>query len=114
MSMVCESCSSATAVPVRRGISSRSRAGLAQPGRALTTRRRESIRILFLVLLAGAFGHHSSVAPGPAAATPRALQLPLSFEENQGQADRQVKFLARGGGYDVFVTPAATVLAVAR
>ena len=54
------------------------------------------------------------MAPGPAAATPRALQLPLSFEENQGQADRQVKFLARGGGYDVFVTPAATVLAVAR
>jgi uncharacterized repeat protein (TIGR01451 family) len=31
-------------------------------------------------------------------------QLPLSFEINQGQADAQVKFLARGQGYGIFLT----------
>jgi hypothetical protein len=36
--------------------------------------------------------------------------LPLSFEENQGQVDRQVKFLARGQGYTLFLTPGAAVL----
>ena len=30
--------------------------------------------------------------------------LPLSFERNQGQTDAQVKFLARGNGYAVFLT----------
>src|SRR5215472_9373099 len=28
-------------------------------------------------------------------------KLPLSFEANQGQTDRQVKFLSRGGGYSL-------------
>ncbi|HKR13626.1 MAG TPA: SBBP repeat-containing protein [Pyrinomonadaceae bacterium] len=34
----------------------------------------------------------------------------MSFERNQGQTDRQVKFLARGRGYDLFLTPAEVVL----
>jgi HYR domain/Beta-propeller repeat/Thrombospondin type 3 repeat len=37
-------------------------------------------------------------------------KLPLSFEPNQGQADRAVKFLSRGGGYSLFLTPTAAVL----
>ena len=36
--------------------------------------------------------------------------LPLSFEVNQGQADRQVKFLSRGSGYTLFLTPTEAVL----
>ncbi len=32
-------------------------------------------------------------------------RLPLSFEANQGQTDDQVKFLARGRGYTLFLTP---------
>ncbi len=36
--------------------------------------------------------------------------LPLSFEENRGQTDSQVKFLARGGGYSLFLTPTEAVL----
>ena len=36
--------------------------------------------------------------------------LPLSFEENRGQTDAQVKFLARGGGYSLFLTPTEAVL----
>jgi hypothetical protein len=31
-------------------------------------------------------------------------RLPLAFESNQGQEDPQVKFLARGGGYTLFIT----------
>jgi hypothetical protein len=36
--------------------------------------------------------------------------LPLRFEPNQGQADPGVKFLARGAGYGLFLTPDQTVL----
>jgi len=32
------------------------------------------------------------------------LAVPLSFEANQGQADNQVKFLAHGDGYSLFLT----------
>ncbi len=37
-------------------------------------------------------------------------KLPLSFEANQGQVDKQVNFLARGSGYSVFLTPTQAVL----
>jgi hypothetical protein len=36
--------------------------------------------------------------------------LPLSFEANQGQVDQQVKYLARGQGYTLFLTPNAALL----
>ena len=38
--------------------------------------------------------------------------LPLSFEANQGQTDRQVKFLSRGQGYNLFLTSTEAVLAL--
>ncbi|HMD31716.1 MAG TPA: SBBP repeat-containing protein, partial [Candidatus Acidoferrales bacterium] len=53
----------------------------------------------------------------PAVAAPEPAQqaaygkLPLQFEENLGQTDPQVKYLARGRGYKFFVTPQETVLA---
>ncbi len=37
-------------------------------------------------------------------------KLPMSFELNQGQADSQVKYLARGRGYQVFLTDTEAVL----
>ncbi|HEX4426971.1 MAG TPA: SBBP repeat-containing protein [Terriglobales bacterium] len=37
-------------------------------------------------------------------------QLPLSFELNQGQTDSKVRFLARGGGYGLFLTADEAVL----
>ena len=37
-------------------------------------------------------------------------QLPLSFEPNQGQTGPQVKFLAHGGGYGLFLTSNEAVL----
>ena len=38
-------------------------------------------------------------------------KLPLCFEANQGQVNKQVKFLSRGSGYNLFLTPNETVLA---
>ncbi|MBZ5665716.1 MAG: choice-of-anchor D domain-containing protein [Acidobacteriia bacterium] len=37
-------------------------------------------------------------------------KLPLAFEANQGQTDPQVKFLAHGSGYSVFLTSGQMVL----
>jgi hypothetical protein len=39
-------------------------------------------------------------------------KLPLSFEMNQGQTDTRVRFLARGGGYTVFLTDAEALLSL--
>jgi uncharacterized repeat protein (TIGR01451 family) len=39
-------------------------------------------------------------------------QLPLIFEPNQGQADPQVKFLAHGAGYSLFLDADSAVLAM--
>jgi len=40
------------------------------------------------------------------------LSVPLSFEANEGQTDSQVKFLSRGPGYGLFLTPTKAVLAL--
>src|SRR5450631_3958924 len=37
------------------------------------------------------------------------LSLPLTFEANQGQTDPAVKFLSRGDGYALFLTPDSAV-----
>jgi len=39
-------------------------------------------------------------------------RLPLSFEANRGQADGRVRFLSRGRGYGLFLTPTSAVLAL--
>ncbi len=36
--------------------------------------------------------------------------LPIAFEDNKGQTDKSVKFLARGPGYTIFLTPDEAVL----
>ena len=41
-------------------------------------------------------------------------KLPLSFEANQGQRDRRVKFLSRGHGYTLFLTSTEAVLALSK
>jgi hypothetical protein len=59
-------------------------------------------------------GGRRRTAAAPAALAPTAVQarvranyaaLPLAFEENLGQTDSQVKYLARGDGYTLFLTP---------
>lgn len=39
-------------------------------------------------------------------------QLPLSFQENMGQTDSRVRFVSRGPGYEMFLTPEEAVLAL--
>jgi hypothetical protein len=72
--------------------------------------------------LAGAVAILSG-GPLPATPTPAAAsrpgtsalygKLPLSFEANEGQVDRAVKFLSRGEGYALFLTATEAVLTLA-
>ncbi len=41
-------------------------------------------------------------------------KLPLHFEANRGQADEQVRFLSRGGGYSLFLTATEAVVVMSR
>ncbi len=54
----------------------------------------------------------------PAAARPNMVEaygsLPLHFEANQGQTDGRVKFLARGQGFTLFLTPDEAVFSLRR
>jgi hypothetical protein len=55
--------------------------------------------------------------PGPAGATEARVadaygKLPLSFEANQGQADTKVKYITRGSGYTLSLTPTGAVLSL--
>jgi hypothetical protein len=84
------------------------------------------VRSAFTVLTALALGctavanaqsHNSQTSvPSnrPDAARVRAAyaQLPLIFEQNQGQTDSQVKFFAHGNGYGLFLTQNAAVLSL--
>ena len=58
----------------------------------------------------------AAVPPGasPSAASQRVsatmMGMPLQFEANHGQVDAQVKFLSRGSGYTLFLTPTESVV----
>jgi len=61
----------------------------------------------------------SAATPEPSSALKAEIEssygkLPLSFEANQGQTDAQVKFLARGRGYALFLTATEAVLSLAK
>ena len=82
-----------------------------------------SIFFLLLSILLSAFnpaGHKPVRAPSPMqdfpASKARVLKsygaLPMSFELNQGQADRTVRFLARGQGYTILLKPSEAALAL--
>src|SRR2546421_2707441 len=67
-------------------------------------------------------GARASAAPAPDPSTLENVEtqitrltdaygkLPLGFEANEGQADPDVKFLSRGSGYTIFLTPTGAVL----
>jgi hypothetical protein len=74
-----------------------------------------------VVLMAGLFGPPALMAQeaGPGTQAVRATatqsygQLPMSFEANQGQAEREARFLARGQGYSLYLTATEAVLVTA-
>src|SRR2546421_388864 len=67
-------------------------------------------------------GARASAAPAPDPSTLENVEtqitrltdaygkLPLGFETNEGQADPEVKFLSRGSGYTIFLTPTGATL----
>lgn len=67
-------------------------------------------------------GDATDQAGAPAAASAVAKQAalraygrqPLRFEQNRGQSDARVRFLARGAGYTMFLTPSEAVLSLVR
>src|SRR5262245_1225700 len=63
-----------------------------------------------LLSLAWLVAAEPSLAATPNSA-PSSSPLPLVFEENRGQADPRVKFLARGAGHVLFITASEAVLA---
>ena len=66
---------------------------------------------------------HAAKASGPGSAElkpaahktlpSKSLSLPLFFEPNQGQTAPQVKFLARGAGYGLFLEVVGTIFIAA-
>lgn len=89
----------------------------------------------FPALVGPAFAHRQPGSPAPSYFAPpitaatsgqpysadqlnRALinkaygKLPLMFESNVGQADPEIKFLSRGVGYNLLLTPTEAVLAL--
>ena len=83
------------------------------------------VRVLLVCGLIAA-ASFTSLAQGPAsqaadnpAATKAQLaenygKIPLSFEANQGQADKTAKFLSNGSGYSLFLTDSSAVLALTK
>jgi len=49
-------------------------------------------------------------ATGALGESPHTMRPPLVFEENVGQTDARARYLARGGGFALFLTPDAAVL----
>ena len=49
--------------------------------------------------------------PAAPRATPFAA-LPLAFEENRGQSDSRIRYIARGGAFDAFLTEESVTIAV--
>src|ERR1700685_259113 len=54
----------------------------------------------------------SSTLPSKTIIARNLLHAPMSFEVNAGQTDNRVKFLSRGAGYTLFLTPSEAVLSL--
>src|SRR5467141_3815831 len=73
-----------------------------------------SLRILMLAaFLAGSASTIKPVTAAPIAASEAYGRLPLHFEANRGQTHEDVRFLARGPGYSLYLTAGEAVLVLA-
>ena len=72
-----------------------------------------ALAVVMLTAIAST-GAGPASGPRPPDTAPRAIvsfgKLPLHFEANRGQTDDRVRFLARGRGYDLFLTSTESVL----
>jgi hypothetical protein len=78
-----------------------------------------SISLLLVITITPSLLSNASLMPRTASLSQRSSgrsaaaaygKLPVSFEPNLGQSDRRVKFLSRGPGYALFLTPTEAVL----
>src|SRR5262245_3106556 len=87
-------------------------------GNAYPRRPRPWLQVLVWLIAVTVGSLAPTAASGPAIAhadEPAARRhRPLAFEANRGQAPAEVKFLARGAGYTVFLTPSEAVLTLDR
>jgi YD repeat-containing protein len=79
----------------------------------------DALLFSFLVALVLLFAPNSAGTPASLPEAARAAgvaevygELPLSFEANEGQVDRAVRFLCRGRGHTLFLTPNEAVLSL--
>src|SRR6186997_1874567 len=70
------------------------------------------IKVLASIGLLGLLSSSQAVPIAPLRSAAHAYQLPLTFEVNQGQTDDEVDFLARGPGYNIFLTATEAVFAL--
>src|SRR5882672_6512136 len=65
-----------------------------------------------------AFTFLAFALPAAAATDPRVSEnygkLPLHFEANRGQTDKNVRFLSRGAGYSLYLTSGEAVLVLTK
>ena len=64
--------------------------------------------------LLGLLSSSQAVPIAPERSAAHSYQLPLTFEINEGQTDDRVDFLARGPGYNIFLTATEAVFALPR
>src|SRR6478735_1440171 len=70
--------------------------------------------VLASIGLLGLLSSSQAALTAPARSSAPTYQLPLTFEVNQGQTDDRVDFLARGPGFDIFLTATEAVFALPR
>ena len=77
--------------------------------------RYRALAYVFVLLLGVTAASAQTAAAKKGAPDNKLLQyakIPLHFEKNVGQTNAQVRFLSRGRGYGLFLTPTETVLAL--
>src|SRR6187549_118326 len=70
------------------------------------------VGVLASIGLIGLLSSSQAALTTPERSAAHAYQLPLTFEVNQGQTDDRVDFLARGPGYNIFLTATEAVFAL--
>src|SRR5688572_9783266 len=72
------------------------------------------VRVFASIGLLGLLSSSQAVPIASERSAAHGYQLPLTFEVNQGQTDGRVDFLARGPGYNIFLTATEAVFALPR
>src|SRR5204863_9349379 len=68
--------------------------------------------VLASIGLVGLLSSSQAALTTPERSAAHSFHLPLTFEVNQGQTDDRVDFLARGPGYNIFLTATEAVFAL--